>query len=183
MNTREAIYTRRSVRAYKDTLVDKATIEKLFDAASKAPSARNSQPWAFGVIQDKAILKSIADRSKEFLRKEWGEENMPPYFQDPEFNIFYTASTLLLILCKPDGFHAISDCALAAQNLMLMAHDMGLGTCWIGLSQGFLNTPEAKRELGIPENFVVAAPIIVGWPDGETPEKDREPVEVVFWKA
>jgi len=183
MNTREAIYTRRSVRAYKDTPVDKATIEKLFDAATKAPSARNSQPWAFGVIQDKETLKSIADRSKDFLRRELGEENMPPYFQDPEFNIFYTASTLLVILCKVEGPHAIPDCALAAQNLMLMAHDMGLGTCWIGLSQGFLNTPEAKRELGIPEGWVVAAPIIVGWPDGETPEKDREPVEVIFWKV
>jgi len=183
MNTREAIYTRRSVRAYKDTMVDKATIEKLFDAASKAPSANNSQPWAFGVIQGKENLKSIADQSKEFLRTEWGEENMPPYFQNPEFNVFYTASTLLVILCKVEGPHAIPDCALAAQNLMLMAHDVGLGTCWIGLSQGFLNTPEAKRELGIPEDFVVAAPIIVGWPDGETPEKDREPVEVIFWKA
>ena len=108
---------------------------------------------------------------------------MPPYFQDPAYTIFYTASTLLLILCKPEGPHAIPDCALAAENLMLMAHDMGLGTCWIGLSQGFLNTPEAKNELGIPEGWVVAAPIIVGWPDGDTSEKERDPVEVIFWKV
>jgi len=53
---------------------------------------------------------------------------------------------------------------LAAENLMLAAHSEGLGTCWIGFAQGYLNTPEGKNALGLPATWVPVAPIIVGHP-------------------
>ena len=154
----------------------------LFDLASLAPSAKNTQPWAFGVIQNKDFLKSISDRAKIFLSNEWGEDNVPPSFKNSNFNIFHNAPTLLVIMCKQVGLFAITDCALAAQNLMLGAHDIGIGTCWIGHSQEFMNTPEVKTELGIPENYTVVAPIIAGYPNNKTDKKEKKPPEIIFYK-
>jgi nitroreductase len=65
---------------------------------------------------------------------------------------------------------------LAAENLMLAAYSEGLGTCWIGFAQRFLNTPEGKNALGLPATSVPVAPIIVGHPKVEiTPVTRKEP--------
>lgn len=57
---------------------------------------------------------------------------------------------------------------------MLMAHSLGLGSCWIGFSQGYLNTPAGKQALGLPEAWVPVAPIIVGRPLGDAPKVARK---------
>ena len=64
MELMEAIYKRRSVRFFTEEQVDKDTIDKLINAAIQAPSAMNGQPWAFSVIQDKALMQKISDDSK-----------------------------------------------------------------------------------------------------------------------
>jgi nitroreductase len=61
----------------------------------------------------------------------------------------------------------VEDCSLAAENLMLAAHAAGLGTCWIGFAQSFLNTPNGKALIGIPGAWAPVAPIIVGRPQGD----------------
>lgn len=66
------------------------------------------------------------------------------------------------------------DAALAAQNLMLMATDIGLGSCWIGFAQGWLNTPEGHRILNLPGNARVVAPIILGHPRTVPPSVARK---------
>ena len=66
------------------------------------------------------------------------------------------------------------DGALAAQNLMLMATDLGLGSCWIGFAQGWLNTPEGHNLLNLPKEAFVVAPIIVGHPRTEIPPVVRK---------
>ncbi len=58
----------------------------------------------------------------------------------------------------------MEDCALAAENLMLGAYAKGLGTCWIGFSQGWLGTEDGKRALGLPAEITPVAPIILGHP-------------------
>ena len=63
---------------------------------------------------------------------------------DPNFHIFYHAPVMILISANAEGPWIVEDCALAAENLMLAAHAIGLGTCWIGFAQGFLNTPDGK---------------------------------------
>jgi hypothetical protein len=88
-------------------------------------------------------------------------------FSYPDFNIFYDANTLVLICGKITAPSFEADCWLAAENLMLAACAMGLGSCVIGSALAALNTPEVKLKLNIPENFIAVAPIVVGYPDDE----------------
>ncbi len=148
----------------------------------------HEEPWAFAVIQDKNLMNRLSDHTKELLAggtdpiHSPGGSHPPERFTDPEFNIFYNAGTLIVICGKPLGPFAIADCWLAAENLMLAACAKGLGTCVIGLAVTALNTPEWKKELGIPAETTVFAPIIVGTPSGETPLVPRRPPEILAWK-
>jgi nitroreductase len=67
---------------------------------------------------------------------------------------------------------------------MLAAHGLGLGSCFIGMAYQYLNTPEAKTELGIPQEYTVAAPLILGRPQGGQfgPAAAKNAPEVLFWK-
>ena len=84
---------------------------------------------------------------------------------------------LILISAVAAGPWIVEDCALAAENLMLAAYARDLGRCWIGFAQSFLNTPDGKRALAIPEPWVPVAPIIVGHPKAPVaPVARKEPV-------
>ena len=61
---------------------------------------------------------------------------------------------------------------------MLMAHALGLGTCWIGFAQNYLNTLAGKRQLGLPESWVPVAPLIVGFPKTHPPAVARNEPEI-----
>lgn len=95
-----------------------------------------------------------------------GDAAISAQFANPEFCVFYDAGTLIVICAKPMGPFAVADCWLAAENLMLAACAMGLGTCCIGSAVPALNTVDAKAELGIPLDVTAVAPIIVGVPSG-----------------
>ena len=169
----ETILARRSVRSYKARRVDRTTISILLEAAVRAPTAIHQEPWAFVVIQDKALLRSLSDQAKPLFIAEAQEKGLEhaghsfDIFSYPDFNVFYDASTLILICGKTSAPSYAADCWLAAENLMLAACAMGLGTCVIGSALQALNTPETKIKLNIPEKFCVVAPIVVGFPDDE----------------
>lgn len=186
MDLMQAIATRRSVRKYRPEPVDRATLEELIQAATMAPSAMNSQPWAFGVITDAELLRSYSARTKALLLASAAEmpwvERYRRMFENPDFDIFYGAPALVLICARPGGVHGEGDCAMAALNLMLAARDKGLGTCWIGFFAILLDRPEEKAALGIPEDYRIVAPIIVGHPDGDTPPPEKNAPEMLFWK-
>ena len=76
----------------------------------------------------------------------------------------------------------VADCWLAAENLMLAAVSMGLGTCVIGSAISGLNAPETKDELGISNEVSAIAPIIVGVPSEEPPATSRKQPEILAWK-
>ncbi|QDR80910.1 nitroreductase [Sporomusa termitida] len=187
MELQAAITSRRSVRSYTTTQVDRPTIEKLLQAAIQAPSAMNSQPWAYAVIQDAALLQAYSERSKQFLLTLL--EQVPKLnkyktaLANPAFNVFYNAQSLVIIFAKSQDPQNYEDCCLAAQNLMLTAHSLTLGTCWIGFARPFLNLPAVKEELAIPVGFEAVAPIIVGYPQiSNPPAAARKPPEILFWK-
>ncbi len=96
--------------------------------------------------------------------------------------LFYDAGTLVTICAKPMSPWSAFDCCLAAQNLMLAACEMGLGTCPIGFAKPWLDLPEVKRELGIPDDYVPVFPVIIGVPQGDTPAHPRNDPEIVSWK-
>lgn len=186
MELMQAIRHRRAIRAYEDRPLDRATVEALIEAAIQAPSAMNSQPWAFYVVQNRELLKSWSDRAKVVFLAEAPPTRMPdPYRQiltDPAFNIFYDAPTLILICAKPGGMVPAEDCSLAGQTLMLAAHGMGLGTCPIGFARAWLNRPEIKLELGIPAAYQPVLPIIVGHPREAPEPRERKAPEILAWR-
>jgi nitroreductase len=169
----ETILARRSVRSYKSRKVDRTTISILLEAAVHAPTAVHQEPWAFVIIQDRQLLRSLSDQAKPLFvieaQKKGLENDGHPFdiFKYPDFNIFYDANTLVLICGNITSPSFEADCWLAAENLMLAACAMGLGTCVIGSALPALNIPETKIKLNIPENFIAVAPIVVGYPDDE----------------
>ena len=179
----ETILARRSVRRYKARKVDRTTVSILLEAAVHAPTATHQEPWAFVVIQDKVLLRSISDLAKPLFVAEAQEKGLAhaghsfDIFKYPDLNIFYDATTLILICGSASAPSYSVDCWLAAENLMLAACAMGLGTCVVGSALPALNTPETKVLLNIPESFIAVAPIIVGYPDDEiVPVMRKSPV-------
>lgn len=190
----DAIFTRRSVRAYTDAALDDATVRALLDAAVQAPTAVHAEPWAFVVIQDQTVLKRLSDRAKGHWADEAshyrdlhpdGDPQMSRAFAErvasPDFCLFYDAGTLVVICAATRGPFAATDCWLAAATLMLAATALGLGTCCIGSAIPVLNTPETKAELGIPPEVEAVAPIVVGVPREAAAAVSRKAPQVLSW--
>ena len=164
METLEAIHTRRSVREYLDKAVPAELVEEIIGAAMMAPSAGNSRPWQFVVLDDPAVLREVPR-----IHPHGGMAADAP---------------LAVMVCgdleqeKYPG-NWIADCSAATQNLLLAAHARGLGGVWTGLY------PEEDRIrgfcqlLGLPEHVVPLALIPLGYPASATGRQDRfEPAKI-----
>jgi nitroreductase len=195
MSVVEAIRQRHAVRSYTPATVERATVQALLEAAVLAPTAMHEEPWAFCVIQNAEMLKHLSDRAKaQWMREATAHEqaldpvardrqrHVSELLSDPGFNIFYDAGTLVVICARPASHFVEADCWLAAENLMLLATSLGLGTCPIGFAIPALNDPEVKAELGIPSDQKAVAPIIIGFPRGVAKSVDRKPPEVLCWR-
>ncbi|MDP2231623.1 nitroreductase family protein [Methylotenera sp.] len=186
MDVFETMLARRSVRGYKAQDVDQVTTHILLEAAVRAPTAMHQEPWAFVIIQDRTLLSNLSDRAKPlFLADIKTQQDSAEHanhtmdvLSKPDFNIFYDAGTLILICGKTDAASFSADCWLAAENLMLAACAMGLGSCVIGCAIPVFNISEVKAMLGIPNEFSVVAPIILGFAEDETvmPNPRKPPV-------
>jgi nitroreductase len=191
----DVIFARRSVRKYTSQRVDETTVRGLLDAAVQAPTALHEEPWAFVVIQDAALLKRYSDAAKgnwaaeasRFRQLHRGGDaeaakGFAEQFASPDFSIFYDATTLIAICARHTGPFVIADCWLAAENLMLAACALGLGTCCIGSAVPALNSPAIKAELGIPDDVEVVAPIVVGIAAAPTADSPRQAPHILAWK-
>lgn len=182
----DVIYRRRAVRSYKPQLVDDDTIQVLLRAAVQAPTAVHSEPWAFAIIQDRSLLKRLSDLAKvQQLQSLPHNDKVVGYralLENPEFNIFYDAGTLVVIYGPAKGPYVAADCWLAAENLMLAACALGLGTCPIGFAVPALNAAPMKAELGIAAELSAVAPIILGVPSGSSSPVSRKEPQILCWK-
>jgi nitroreductase len=184
----EAIFARRSVRSFRPGQLDRNTIQTLLEAAVRAPTAMHEEPWAFVVVQDHALLQRLSDQAKPIFleevrhRNSHGVSHSFDHFTRPDFNIFHGADTLIIICAKPSSQFVAADCWLAAENLMLAASAIGLGTCVIGSAVAVLNIHKVKAELGIPDEYTAIAPVVVGVPSGETQATSRNEPKILFWK-
>jgi nitroreductase len=152
----------------------------------------HAEPWLFAVIQDRVTLKRYSDLAKDALLQEARHRLHDPgstssssgflrALAQPDFNVFYDAGTLILICAKLTSPFSVADCWLAAENLMLTAPAMDLGTCCIGSALPALNSLAIKAELAIPPDVTVVAAITVGVP-AETPvATSRKPPGILSW--
>jgi len=183
MDLDTALASRRSVRDYTAEPVDEATIRRLIGAAVLAPSATNAQPWTFTVLRDRALLDRLSTAAKAYLLAGGlpegpGAERRRARLADPDYQIFHHAPVVILISGAASDAWVVEDCALAAENLMLASIGLGLGTCWIGYAQRYLETAAGRALVGLPESILPVAPIVVGHPGAVPGATDRREPEI-----
>lgn len=164
------IQTRRSVRSFQQKQIPLEDLKLICDAARFAPSGMNFQSWRFTVVQDKQIIKKLADVVRIAANRDEG------------YN-FYMPDTL--ILCSNDvaNENGLADCACAMENIMLAAHSLGIGSVWINQFKNTCDTPDVRKaltELKIPENHNVWAAAALGYADGDVMPKEKRN-DVVEW--
>jgi nitroreductase len=191
----DVIYSRRSVRAYTPEQVAESTVRALIDAAVQAPAALGSPALSFVVVQNPQRLARLAEISKALwnqqakthperfthLRFDAGEDFLAR-LSDPRFDIFHGATTLVVICSRGTEWWETAGCWMAAENLMLAASALGLGTCCIGAVVDALNTADMRRELAIPPNLTAVAPIVLGVAAAPAPPVERATADVIAWK-
>ncbi|MCE1254895.1 MAG: nitroreductase family protein, partial [Anaerolineae bacterium] len=157
MDTLEAIFTRRSIRRYTPQPVSDEEINSLLRAGMQAPSSGNAQPWHFIVIDDSSLLQRIP----EF-------HNSAAFVGNAPLGILICADTTL---AKP-GRWAL-DCSAAAENMLLAAHAMGLGACWVS-SEPVPERIAGFRQLSnLPENIHPVCLVTIGHPAQSIQPDDR----------
>lgn len=169
MEFSELLEKRRSIRDYEDKEVPLELIREIIDESIKAPNAGNMQLWRFIVINSKSYMKKLSDRNKETILAHISKNPDSPWkgyesrIRDKDYNVFYNAPALIYIVGTSKSRTVPLDCALLAGYFMLSAASKGLGTCWI--AQGAeVKDPETLEEIGLPKDYVIVAPIILGYP-------------------
>lgn len=181
MDVITAIETRRSGRSYTDQPLSAADINRLIELGTKAASGSNMQPWAFLHIQGKEKLDAMSEQIKADL--DANIEKSPQLMQykswltSPKFHVFNRASDVLVIYGDTGSHYYREDCSLAAANIMLAAHSMDIGTCWIGFAEYHMNSPEFRKEYQIPDQYQLVCTMSMGYAAAKAdPPKRREPV-------
>lgn len=172
----KAIKNRRSVREYDGSGIRRGDVELIIDAGIWAPSAMNKQPVRFVVVQSKKILGELSKKVQALAKNK-----LPEYkFRDIEDPIFYDAPLMIMLCASTKSEWKDIDCALAAQNMMLAAHSIDISSCYIGFACLLNDDKEAKKELGIPEDHKIVAPLIFGYHKGEYPAHKPRDTPVIF---
>lgn len=187
----EAIKNRRSVREYKDDPVPDEDLEKIIEMATWAPSGGNRQCWRFLVIEDKEKSKGLADviRDKSnALKDEYPQHREKLDRVEYYYTLFENAPVTIAIIATEypslsaelsgaevqDGIPigAISSVAAAIQNLLLSAHSLGYGTCW--MTGPLIAKEEMEDYLGVGDDEDLIAITPLGVPDEKPDPKPRK---------
>jgi nitroreductase len=172
MGVFEIIRKRRSIRLYEEKLVEQEKLNRVLEAGRLAPSADNRQPWRFIVVTN--------DEVKEKLRASYDEE-------------WFVSAPVIIIGCavpkeawvRMDGQeYWMVDVAIAMQNMILVATELGLGTCWIA----DFDEEAARKALKLPQSVRIVAMTPLGYPTEEKrPVRNRKSLsEIVHydsWRA
>jgi len=149
------IFGRRSIRVYSPGEIDETTVTRLLEAAMAAPSAMTKDPWRFIVVRQAATLSTLAGVL-------------------PGGKMLSTA-TLAIVVCgdldvafERQTSFMLQDCSAAIQNILLAAHALSLGACWVGVHPSENAIRRLKELLGLPSAVIPIAVIALGRP-GEDP--------------
>lgn len=161
MDTLQALRTRRSVRHYQDKPVPKELLAEIVDCARLAATARNTQPWEFVVVTEKADLQRLA------AMVDYGRHIAP-------------AGACVAVFCR-DTTYYVEDGSAATQNLLVAAHALGLGTCWIaGDKKDYAQL--VTEYLDVPDGYKLVALVSVGYA-AETPSRSKRALDdVLHWE-
>lgn len=161
MDIIEVISKRRSIRQYVDQPIGDEVVKKLLEAAISAPSGKNGQPWKFSVVNNSEDIVRIAKLSVHYC---W---------------IRKAKCFIIIYLDKSCSYHYIKDvqsCGAAIQNLLLAAHSMGIGSCWVGEFIG--KDEEIRRLLAISNNELeVMGVVTLGYSDTHNNTLVRREIE------
>jgi nitroreductase len=162
----EIIKARKSIRVYKDKPLPKAVIKSILEAAKYAPTARNLQELEYKVITNKTLMSKLSKGIVAAMQKDGMPLKGPPGVR-PDF--FHGAPLLIIITAPKDNFWALTDAALAVQNIMLYATSINLGSCFIGMARLIERDKDSLKALRIADEMNIVAAVICGYPD-EAPE-------------
>jgi nitroreductase len=156
------IFARRSVRAYQPQReIPSDLVCDLLEAAMAAPSACAKDPWRFIVIRDRKRLAAIAD-------------GLPNGKMLPDAGIGIVVCGDLQAANGNDLGYLLQDCAAAIENLLIAAHALGLGGCWLGVHPRPERATHLRKLLGIPETVVPVGVMALGWPaEADKPPRTR----------
>lgn len=170
----DLVKKRTSVREYGDRLVSRETIGRCLEAARLAPSACNSQPWQFIVVDDPALCKKLANAAFS------GVHSMNTFAK--------SAPVLIVVIRKPSGTaptlggilrgiqYNLIDIGIACEHFVLQAAEEGVGTCWLG----WFDANAVKKVLNLSKGTHVDIIISMGYPAGEiNSEKNRKPLNEI----
>lgn len=163
--TIQAIKSRRSIRVYKPEQIQDTELNAILEAGLYAPSAMNAQPWHLTVIQNPEILKALNEDAKAAMAQS-DNEYFRKFTASEAFNIFYHAPTAIVISGSAASPYAVTDCAALTQNLLVAAESLGIGSCWVGLTNFALKGEKAetyKEQLGIPEGYDPCYTVVLGY--------------------
>ena len=162
MEFQELINKRQSDRKYNNKPVDRNLIIKCLEAARLAPSACNSQPWKFVVVDDSTLLPQMADAAAGMGMNKWAKQ-APVIVAVTLEKMNLTARIGSVI---KDKEYSLLDVGIAVEHFCLQAAELGLGTCIMG----WFDEKKVKKLLGIG-NKRVPLLISLGYPEGETRKK------------
>jgi nitroreductase len=150
------ILGRRSIRIFAPGEVSDAWVTRLLEAAMAAPSAVARDPWRFVVVRNQQTRDQIADAL-------------------PNGQMLRSAALGIIVCGDLAAAHdrqlsyLLQDCAAAIENLLLCAHGLGLGACWLGVHPREERVRRLKEILALPESVIPVSGIAIGWP-GEAKE-------------
>lgn len=175
----EAIHARRSIRKYKDTPVEKEKLEQVTLAGIAAPNAMNRQAWAIRVVGSQEWIKRCTEAYLPTI------EGTPiaDHLLTPDFkNMFRNAPAVIFVAAEPSAYAGV-DCGILAENMMLAAHELGLGTCCLGMPIPFMNSKQGEpflASLGLPEGYALQFAIAIGYADEAPEAKPRDASKIAF---
>lgn len=164
--------SRRSIRKYKTDMVPQDVLNQIIEAGLYAASGMGYQNTIIIQVTNKKLRDEISEMNREIAGMKEGT--------DP----FYGAPAMLIVLAKKDWRTGVYDGSLVMGNLMLAAHELGLGSCWIHRAKEEFETDWGKellKSLGIEEEYEGIGHCALGYIDGEYPEAAKRKENRVFY--
>ena len=161
MEALENMKTRRSIRNFKPDAVPTEILDQILEAGTYAATGMNRQSPIILAVTDKKLRDQLSDMNRRIMG---GAEGSDP---------FYGAPVVLVVLADKSAATHVYDGSLVMGNLMLAAHDLGLGSCWIHRAKEEFESEEGKeilKRLGVEGNYEGIGHCIIGYANGDEPE-------------